>query len=96
MTQRFDFDVRPAADTAESIRLARALVAHVAAGLPLEPEVNLSATVAAASAANVFLAVVLQCGLTEAEAEAAAELAIFNVRRHGFFDPAGGRPSVQQ
>lgn len=96
MSARFDFDVRPAADPAETIRRARALVSHVADGLKIEPEVNLSASVAASSVANVFLAVVLHCGLTEAEAEAAAELAIFNVRRHGFFDPAGGRPSVQQ
>lgn len=86
----------PAADPSGSISRARDLVSHIAAGLALEPEANLSATIAANSIANVFLACVLANGLTETEGEAAATLALAMVKKQGFFDPPGGRPTVTQ
>lgn len=76
----------PVANPGEVSAQSMALVKTIERGIPLRGCENVAATLAASSCAQVLFAVIKRHGLTEAEARAAAGVAVSTLAAQNVFD----------
>lgn len=87
MGDRVFYELTSHSNPREVSAKARALVSEIQAGMTPQPDMNVTATLAAnAVAQSLFWVSAITRGLTKAEAEAACLGAISNLERKGLFD----------